>query len=192
MSASGISGYVGMGRVRKPSGERTWTACPQRSSHFTLLARVTTTPLTCGDQASVTRRIRKALAFRRQGAALQRFDGLPVDDPQLPALQLDECSEALDPVAVVAVEDAADVAVFGVPDERYGGEIMAWVQLRAGESATAEEPRGYCKGRIAHYKVPRHVWFVEEVPMTVTGKLQKFRMREIATPKIAAAGGSKG
>jgi fatty-acyl-CoA synthase len=46
--------------------------------------------------------------------------------------------------------------------------------------------RGYCKGRIAHYKVPRHVWFVEEFPMTVTGKLQKYRMREIAAEKMAA------
>jgi fatty-acyl-CoA synthase len=83
----------------------------------------------------------------------------------------------------------AQVAVFGVPDERYGEEVMAWVQLRAGETATEEELRGYCKGGIAHYKVPRHVWFVQEFPMTVTGKLQKYRMREIAVEKMAAAGG---
>jgi fatty-acyl-CoA synthase len=83
----------------------------------------------------------------------------------------------------------AQVAVFGVPDERYGEEVMAWVQLRAGESATAEELRAYCKGRIAHYKVPRHIWFVQEFPMTVTGKLQKYRMREIAAEKMAAASG---
>jgi len=86
----------------------------------------------------------------------------------------------------------AQVAVFGVPDERYGEEIMAWVQLHAGEAATAEELRGYCKGKIAHYKVPRHVWFVQEFPMTVTGKLQKFRMREIAGQKMAAGGGGTG
>jgi fatty-acyl-CoA synthase len=83
----------------------------------------------------------------------------------------------------------AQVAVFGVPDERYGEEIMAWVQLHAGETATAEELRGFCKGKIAHYKVPRHVWFVQEFPMTVTGKLQKYRMREIAVEKMATAGG---
>ena len=80
----------------------------------------------------------------------------------------------------------AQVAVFGVPDERYGEEIMAWVQLRAGESATADELRAYCIGKIAHYKVPKHIWIVEEFPMTVTGKLQKFRMREIAAEKMAA------
>jgi len=80
----------------------------------------------------------------------------------------------------------AQVAVFGVPDERYGEEIMAWVQLHADTSATADELREYCKDRIAHYKVPKHIWFVEEFPMTVTGKLQKFRMREIAAQKMKA------
>jgi fatty-acyl-CoA synthase len=78
----------------------------------------------------------------------------------------------------------AQVAVFGVPDEYYGEEVMAWVQLRAGASASEDELREYCRGRIAHFKVPRYVWFVEEFPMTVTGKLQKFRMREIATEKL--------
>lgn len=74
----------------------------------------------------------------------------------------------------------AQVAVFGVPDALYGEEVVAWIQLRAGETATAEEIRSYCSGRIAHYKVQRYVRFVEEFPMTVTGKLQKYRMREIA------------
>ena len=74
----------------------------------------------------------------------------------------------------------AQVAVFGVPDSYYGEEIVAWIQLRAGERATEEEIRAFCKGRIAHYKVPRQIRFVDEFPMTVTGKLQKFRMREIA------------
>lgn len=81
----------------------------------------------------------------------------------------------------------AQVAVFGVPDPLYGEEVMAWIQLRAGESATAEEIRSFCSGRIAHYKVPRLIRFVEEFPMTVTGKLQKFRMREIAAESLAAA-----
>jgi fatty-acyl-CoA synthase len=78
----------------------------------------------------------------------------------------------------------AQVAVFGVPDPYYGEEVMAWVQLRAGEQMTEQEVRDHCKGRIAHFKIPRFVWFVTEFPMTVTGKLQKFRMREIAVEKM--------
>jgi fatty-acyl-CoA synthase len=78
----------------------------------------------------------------------------------------------------------AQVAVFGVPHEYYGEEVMAWVQLHAGEAASEEEIRDFCKGRIAHSKVPSYVWFVDEFPMTVTGKLQKFRMREIAIEKL--------
>jgi fatty-acyl-CoA synthase len=81
----------------------------------------------------------------------------------------------------------AQVAVFGVPDAYYGEEIAAWIQLRAGERATEDEIRAFCKGRIAHFKVPRHIRFVEEFPMTVTGKLQKFRMREIAIAEKAGA-----
>jgi fatty-acyl-CoA synthase len=65
---------------------------------------------------------------------------------------------------------------------------MAWVQLRGTATATEEEIRAYCKARMAHFKVPRHVWFVSEFPMTVTGKLQKFRMREIAAERMAALG----
>jgi fatty-acyl-CoA synthase len=78
----------------------------------------------------------------------------------------------------------AQVAVFGIPDEYYGEEVMAWVQLHSGETATEDEIRAYCKGQIAHFKIPKHIWFVEEFPMTVTGKLQKFRMREIAMEKL--------
>ncbi|PMS10587.1 AMP-binding protein [Trinickia caryophylli] len=70
------------------------------------------------------------------------------------------------------------VQVFGVPDARYGEEVCAWVILRPGETMTDEELREYCRGQIAHYKVPRYVRFVEEMPMTVTGKVQKFVMRE--------------
>jgi fatty-acyl-CoA synthase len=71
-----------------------------------------------------------------------------------------------------------DVQVFGVPDERYGEEICAWIILRAGERMTEEEVRTFCEGQIAHYKIPRHVRFVAEFPLTVTGKVQKFVMRE--------------
>ncbi len=77
-----------------------------------------------------------------------------------------------------------EVAVFGVPDEFYGEEVMAWIQLHAGETVTADEIRAFCKGKIAHFKIPKHIWFVKEFPMTVTGKLQKFRMREIAIQKL--------
>jgi fatty-acyl-CoA synthase len=71
-----------------------------------------------------------------------------------------------------------DVQVIGVPDARYGEELCAWVRLRDGESATVEEIRAFCQGQIAHYKVPRYVKFVDGFPMTVTGKIQKFLMRE--------------
>ena len=71
-----------------------------------------------------------------------------------------------------------DVQVIGVPDLRYGEELCAWVRLRDGETATAEEIRAFCQGQIAHYKIPRYVKFVDAFPMTVTGKIQKFLMRE--------------
>jgi len=71
-----------------------------------------------------------------------------------------------------------DVQVIGVPDDRYGEEICAWVRLRPGMSAGEEEIRAFCRGQIAHYKVPRYIKFVDEFPMTVTGKIQKFIMRE--------------
>ena len=75
-------------------------------------------------------------------------------------------------------ENIQDVAVFGVPDEKYGEEICAWISLKEGVQSTEEEIKDFCKGQIAHYKVPRYVRFVSEFPMTVTGKLQKFIMRE--------------
>jgi fatty-acyl-CoA synthase len=71
-----------------------------------------------------------------------------------------------------------DVQVIGVPDDRYGEEICAWIRLRAGANADEEEIKAFCRDRIAHYKVPRYVKFVDEFPMTVTGKIQKFVMRE--------------
>jgi fatty-acyl-CoA synthase len=71
-----------------------------------------------------------------------------------------------------------DVQVFGVPDPKYVEEICAWIILNSGETATEDEIKDFCKGQIAHYKVPRYVRFVDEFPMTVTGKAQKFVMRE--------------
>ncbi|TKC83564.1 AMP-binding protein [Trinickia terrae] len=70
------------------------------------------------------------------------------------------------------------VQVFGVPDPKYGEEICAWIVLRPGEAMTADEVKDFCQGQIAHYKVPRYIRFVDEMPMTVTGKVQKFVMRE--------------
>ncbi len=72
----------------------------------------------------------------------------------------------------------AQVQVFGVPDAKYGEEVAAWIVLKPGESADADEIREFCRGQIAHYKVPRHIRFVAELPMTVTGKAQKFLMRQ--------------
>jgi fatty-acyl-CoA synthase len=71
----------------------------------------------------------------------------------------------------------SDVQVIGVPDPKYGEEIMAWVKVKRGEQVTAEELQAYCKGQIAHYKVPHYFKFVDTFPMTVTGKIQKFQMR---------------
>jgi fatty-acyl-CoA synthase len=71
-----------------------------------------------------------------------------------------------------------DVQVIGVPDLKYGEELCAWIKLREGESATPEEIRAFCQGQIAHYKVPRHIRFVSEFPMTITGKIQKYIMRQ--------------
>ena len=74
--------------------------------------------------------------------------------------------------------------MIGVPDARYGEEIMAWIQIREGSTLSGEELRGFCQGRIAHYKVPRYVEIVDEFPMTITGKVQKYRMREISIEKL--------
>ena len=78
----------------------------------------------------------------------------------------------------------ADVQVIGVPDQRFGEEIMAWVMLKADQEATEEEIKEFCRGRIAHFKVPRYVKFVSEFPMTVTGKIQKFVMREVSVREL--------
>jgi fatty-acyl-CoA synthase len=78
----------------------------------------------------------------------------------------------------------ADVQVIGVPDERFVEDVMAWVMLKPGETADEEEIRDYCKGKIAHYKIPRYIKMTTEFPMTVTGKIQKYRMREMAIEEL--------
>ena len=74
----------------------------------------------------------------------------------------------------------ADAQVIGVPDERYGEELMAWIQLIPGSELTEDEIKDYCRGKIAHFKIPRYISFVTEFPMTVTGKVRKVEMREKA------------
>jgi fatty-acyl-CoA synthase len=82
------------------------------------------------------------------------------------------------------------VQVFGVPDEKYGEEVCAWIVVRAGEQLTEEEVTQFCRGQIAHYKVPRYIRFVDEMPMTVTGKVQKFIMRERMIDELGAGAAS--
>jgi fatty-acyl-CoA synthase len=76
--------------------------------------------------------------------------------------------------------DIVDVQVIGVPDERYGEAIMAWVKVREGAALDTDAVRQFCEGRIAHFKIPRYVHVTDDFPMTVTGKVQKFKMREVA------------
>jgi len=71
-----------------------------------------------------------------------------------------------------------------VPSEKYGEEVMAWVKLREGSSAAGDEIAAWCKGKIASYKIPRHWKFVDSFPMTITGKIQKFKMRETAVEEL--------
>ncbi len=79
----------------------------------------------------------------------------------------------------------ADVQVVGVPDERYGEELMAWIVLRSEATLSEEDVRKFCRGQIAHYKIPRYVKFVDSFPMTITGKVQKYKMRDVAIEELA-------
>jgi fatty-acyl-CoA synthase len=80
--------------------------------------------------------------------------------------------------------DISDVQVVGVPDERYGEELCAWVVVRGGSTLEEEAVRDFCRGRLAHFKVPRYVIFADEFPMTVTGKVQKYKMRETSIERL--------
>jgi len=84
--------------------------------------------------------------------------------------------------------DIVDAQVIGVPDERFGEQIMAWVQTREGSNVTEADIIEFCKGRIAHYKVPRYVRFTDAYPMTVTGKIQKFKLKERAIRELGLEG----
>jgi fatty-acyl-CoA synthase len=84
--------------------------------------------------------------------------------------------------------DIQDVQVFGVPDPRYGEQVCAWIRARPGAQLDAGKVRDFCKERITHFKVPHHIRFVDDFPMTVTGKIQKFRMREQMIEELGGAG----
>jgi fatty-acyl-CoA synthase len=77
-----------------------------------------------------------------------------------------------------------DVSVVGVPDERYGEELCAWIVAHEGRAVDAESVRAFCAGKIAHYKIPKYVLTVEGFPMTVTGKVQKYLMRQASVEKL--------
>ena len=74
-----------------------------------------------------------------------------------------------------------DVQIVGVPDPKYGEEVFAWIILKEGATETEEDIREYCKGRIAFHKIPRYIEFVDQYPMTASGKIQKFKLREQST-----------
>jgi fatty-acyl-CoA synthase len=80
-----------------------------------------------------------------------------------------------------------DVQVVGVPDPKYGEELCAWIRLRDGHAASADEIREFCRGQIAHYKIPRHIRFVDGFPMTITGKVQKFLIRQQSIAELGLA-----
>jgi fatty-acyl-CoA synthase len=84
-------------------------------------------------------------------------------------------------------EAVQEVQVFGVPDHKFGEQVCAWIKLRTGHTLSEDDVRAYCKERIAHFKVPRHVRFVDAIPMTVTGKAQKFKMREVMEKELKGA-----
>jgi fatty-acyl-CoA synthase len=88
-------------------------------------------------------------------------------------------------------EAIEDVQVVGVPDARYGEELCAWVKLRPGAELSAEQVREFCQGQIAHYKIPRYVRFTDAFPMTVTGKVQKFKMRETSVTELGLEAASR-
>lgn len=78
----------------------------------------------------------------------------------------------------------SDVQVIGIPDPKYGEEVMAWIKVHEGKTLDEEELKAFCKGKIAHYKVPRYFKFTHDFPMTVTGKIQKFKMRDLSMEEL--------
>ena len=81
----------------------------------------------------------------------------------------------------------SEAQVFGVPDEKMGEEVCAWIQLNAGQKLSVDEVKDYCRDKITHFKIPRYIDFVDEYPMTVSGKIQKFVMRETMIDRLSAS-----
>jgi len=92
---------------------------------------------------------------------------------------------------IITHEAVADVQVIGVPDLKYGEEVMAWVKLREGFELTVDELKVYCKGQIATFKIPKYWKFVTDFPMTVSGKIRKAEMREISTKELGLENAAK-
>lgn len=84
--------------------------------------------------------------------------------------------------------DIQDVQVFGIPDAKYGEQVCAWIKRRSGSSVSEQDIKSFCQDQITHFKIPRHIHFVEDYPMTVTGKVQKFKMREAMLESLNSAG----
>jgi fatty-acyl-CoA synthase len=85
----------------------------------------------------------------------------------------------------------SDVQVIGVPDRKYGEEVVAWVKLKEGVQLSEDDIKDFCKGRISKFKIPRYIRFVDSFPMTVTGKIQKFKMREVSTHELGLENAAK-
>ncbi|MBU2451984.1 MAG: AMP-binding protein, partial [Proteobacteria bacterium] len=81
-----------------------------------------------------------------------------------------------------------DVQVVGLPSEKYGEEVAAFIQIKPGESCTEDEIRQFCRDRISYYKIPKFVFFVEDYPCTASGKIQKYKLRDQAAVKLGLAG----
>ena len=81
----------------------------------------------------------------------------------------------------------ADAQIFGVPDDHFGEELCAWIRTKPGASMTEDEVRSFCRERLAHFKIPRYIRFVQEFPVTVTGKVQKFVMRQRMVDELRLA-----
>jgi fatty-acyl-CoA synthase len=79
------------------------------------------------------------------------------------------------------------VQVFGVPDKKLGEMVCAWIQVKDGKSLTEDDVKAFCQGQITHFKIPTHIRFVDEYPMTVTGKIQKFKMSELMAEELLSA-----
>jgi fatty-acyl-CoA synthase len=78
----------------------------------------------------------------------------------------------------------ADVQVVGLPDHQYVEEVSAWIRLKPGAALTPDDVKAFCRGQIAHYKIPRYIVFVDEYPTTVSGKVQKFKLRELGIERF--------